>query len=129
MNLLVLTGNLTKDAEIKYVGEKAVLNFSIAVNEGFGDRATTMFVNCVLWGNEKIAEYLKKGTKVALKGKLQITSKDNVYYTKMLVDNFGGVEFLSSKKDNKADNQTSNDIFRDTTFDNEDPIYDNDMPF
>lgn len=124
MNLLVLTGNLTKDAEIKYVGEKVVLNFSIANNEGYGDKVTTTFVNCVLWGNEKIAEYLKKGTKVALKGKLQITSKDNVYYTKMLVDNFGGVEFLSSKKE-----QTSNDIFRDTTFDNEDPIYDNDMPF
>ena len=125
MNLLVLTGNLTKDAEIKYVGEKAVLNFSIAVNEGFGDRATTMFVNCVLWGNEKIAEYLKKGTKVALKGKLQITSKDNVYYTKMLVDNFGGVEFLSSKKE-----QTSNDIFNNTVFNQDDPpIDDGDMPF
>ena len=129
MNLLILTGNLTKDAEIKYFNDKSVLNFSIANNEGYGDKVTTMFVNCVLWGNEKIAEYLKKGTKVALKGKLQITSKDNVYYTRMLVDNFGGVEFLGNKKDNKADNQTSDDIFRDTTFDNEEPIYDNDMPF
>ena len=124
MNLLILSGNLTKDATTKNINDKTFINFSIAVNEGFGDNKKTMFVNCTLWGSEKIAAALTKGTKVMLKGKLNITKKDDTYYTTMLVDNFGGLEFTGSKKSN-----TENNVFEDTVFEESEPEDFGDMPF
>ena len=67
-------GNLTKDPEQRSTQTgKTVCNFSIAINQKFGDKETTEFVNCVAWG--KLAEicgnYLTKGKQVYVSGRLQ----------------------------------------------------------
>jgi single-strand DNA-binding protein len=62
-------GTLGKDAEVKDINGKKVINFSVAVNQGYGDNKTTLWIDCAKWGEKTgIAEYLKKGTKVALSG-------------------------------------------------------------
>lgn len=72
-NEWVCSGNLTRDAELKYTPSgKPVLNFSIAVNgrpNESGDQKTSFF-DCNLWGKgaEVLAPYLKKGKPVMLKG-------------------------------------------------------------
>ena len=125
MNKLFLSGNLTKDAENKAVGDKNVINFTVAVNEGFGDKKTTMFVNCKLWGSDKLGNMLKKGTKVLLQGKLSIREYEKKYYTEMLVDSFNGLEILSSKKD--PNSRTSEPVEEAMEF--MDPVFEADMPF
>ena len=50
MNKVVQIGRMTKDAELKYLpgSGTAVANFSIAVDDGFGDNKKTFFFNIVV---------------------------------------------------------------------------------
>lgn len=69
MNLCIFSGRLTKDAETRYTqSSKAVSNFGLAVDTGYGDRKTTVFLNCVLWDREKLAPHLTKGKPVTISG-------------------------------------------------------------
>ena len=73
MNLFAATGNLSKDCRKGEVSGTAVLNFSIGVKSGYGDKAQTLWVDCALWGKQaesKLADYLLKGQKVAVTGEL-----------------------------------------------------------
>lgn len=78
INMLSLSGRLTKDAELKYMAnDKALANFSIAVNRSkkVGDKweDVASFFDCVLFGKvaEALHPYLVKGKKVFIGGKLQ----------------------------------------------------------
>lgn len=81
MNNWSFTGNLGRDAETKYVGESSVTEFSVAVKSGYGDKATTTWAKCAMWGDrgEKVAQYLTKGQAVGIVGELTLreyTKKD-----------------------------------------------------
>ena len=84
MNVCVFSGNIGKDSELRYTGGGiATASFSLAVNNGFGDRKTTFWVRCQLW--EKQAETLNpmllKGVKVIVAGELnnrEWTDKEGV---------------------------------------------------
>ena len=107
MNIVILSGRLTKDPDIRYtIPKKAVASFSLAVDDGKdkdGNRKT-QFLNCVAW--EKTAElldqYFKKGDGLTVNGKLTSRSyeKDGKkqYVTEVLVS---GIEFPLSKKEAK----------------------------
>lgn len=67
-------GRLTKDPEMRYTPSgKAVCNFTIAVDDGFGEDKKTIWVNVATW--EKQAEscnkFLKKASLVFVEGRLQ----------------------------------------------------------
>ena len=81
MNKVILCGNLTKDMEVKiYKGktkkdnDNIVGRFTIAVNEGYGENKKTTFVPVTIFNKtvENLEEYLIKGTKVNVVGKLDI---------------------------------------------------------
>ena len=56
LNKVILMGRLTRDPELRYTGsETAVANFSLAVENGYGDGKKTDFINCVAWS--KTAEF------------------------------------------------------------------------
>jgi single-strand DNA-binding protein len=62
---------------MKYTGTgKAVANFRIAVNSGFGEKRETEWVNCVAWEKlaEKVAEHGRKGKEVAVFGRMKTRS-------------------------------------------------------
>lgn len=69
MNSCAFTGNLTRDAEVKTVGEAEVASFGIAVN-GRRD-GEVLFLNCDLWRPGKVAEYLTRGKQVGVSGQLK----------------------------------------------------------
>src|SRR5438445_7089451 len=84
LNKATLIGNLGKDPEVSYTASGvAVAKFSIATNERWKDaegnvQERTEWHNIVAW--RKLAEicgqYLKKGSKVYLEGKLQTRTAD-----------------------------------------------------
>lgn len=90
INQVFLSGNLTRDPEKRDVNGKSVVNFSIATNEG-KDRVE--FHNCVAWEKtaDVIAQYCRKGNRVAVAGRLQTRKwdKDGVtkYSTEIVVFN------------------------------------------
>ena len=85
LNKVTLIGNLGKEPELSYTASGiAVAKFSIATNERWKDQEgavqeRTEWHNIVAW--RKLAEicgqYLKKGSKVYLEGKLQTRSWDD----------------------------------------------------
>ena len=77
-NKVQLIGNLGKDPEIKNLTSgKIKANFSLATSEvyrnGSGEKVTdTQWHNVIAWGKtaEIVENYLQKGNKVAVEGKL-----------------------------------------------------------
>ena len=82
VNKVILLGNLGKDPEVKYTPSgTAVAKITVATNERFKDKEgqwqdRTEWHNVVLWQRlaEIAGEYLKKGGKVYIEGKLQTRS-------------------------------------------------------
>ena len=73
MNSWSFTGNLGRDAEQRYTQSgDSVVSFSVGVKAGFGDKATTTWANCSMFGKrgESVAPYLKKGALVGISGEL-----------------------------------------------------------
>jgi len=85
VNKVILVGNLGKDPEIKYTPQGTpVAKFSLATNERFKDKDgnwqdRTEWHNIVLWQRlaEIAGEYLKKGSKVYIEGRLRTDSWDD----------------------------------------------------
>ena len=75
MNSWNLTGNLGRDCEQRFTQPgDAVVSFSVGVKAGFGDKATTTWANCAMFGKrgESVAPYLKKGTLVGIVGEVNL---------------------------------------------------------
>ena len=87
MNNWNFTGRLGKDAELRYLPNgDAVLNFSAAVDFGYGEKKGTIWARCSMFGKraEGVAPYLKKGQQVAISGELserKWTNKEGVEQT------------------------------------------------
>ncbi len=104
MNKVILIGNVGKDATVKNVNDKYLIGFNIATTEKYqknGEtKQNTEWHSCSYWvKSDKLAQYITKGTKLAIEGKLKHDSYEKEgnksYYTYVLVSN---IEFLSSKK-------------------------------
>ncbi len=98
-NKVQLIGNLGNAPEVKMLESgKKLVKLSMATNETYknakGERVTeTQWHNLVAWGKtaDIIEKYLKKGSEVAIEGKLMnknYTDKDGIkrYYTEILVN-------------------------------------------
>ena len=106
INKVLLIGRLTANPELKYTtSNNAVTTFSIAVDRNFknedGNKEAD-FINIVAWNKkaELIHQYLKKGDRVGISGRLQVRKYqnergENRYVTEVVADE---VEFLNSKK-------------------------------
>ena len=75
-NIVVLTGRLTADAELKTTPNGIpVTAFSIAVNRNYraGEEQQTDFINIVAWRQraEFITKYFKKGDMIGIEGSIQ----------------------------------------------------------
>lgn len=77
---IIIVGNLGRDPEMRYTpAGKAVTSFSVAVSDGFGENKKTIWFRVSAW--EKQAEtcnqYLKKGSRVLVEGRLQADEAGN----------------------------------------------------
>ena len=106
MNVVAMTGRITKDLTLRYVGAEntAVVKFVLAVPRRKKDQ--TDFISCVAWGKtaEIMCQYLKKGDKIGAKGRIEtdVYEKDGqkIYTTEFVVEDF---EFGEKKKEEKEE--------------------------
>lgn len=115
MNKVILMGRLTRDPEVRHNGDMAVARYTLAVDRRFkreGDEQTADFINCVAFGKagEFTEKYLRKGTKIAIVGRIQTgsyTNKDGVkvFTTDVVVEE---QEFAESKNSSSGASQTKN---------------------
>lgn len=113
MNKLILIGRLTRDPDIIINQTSTVAKYTLAVDRRFkkGGEQSVDFISCVTFGKsaEFAEKYLKKGTKVAVVGRIQTgsyTNKDGnkVYTTDVVVEEH---EFAESKGQSSTPEQTS----------------------
>lgn len=110
INRVIISGNLTRDPELRQTQSgMAVLSFGVAVNDRRKNPSTgewedyPNFVDCTMFGARanSLANYLSKGTKVSIEGKLRWSQweRDGQKRSKLevIVDE---LEFMSSRNGN-----------------------------
>ena len=79
MNKVILSGNLTRDPELRNTSSSNVCRFTVAVQRPFknsaGEREVD-FISCVAWSEtaEFIAKYFTKGRGILLEGNIRTGS-------------------------------------------------------
>jgi len=110
INVVTISGNLTRDAELRQSASgMSILRLGVAVNDRAKNQQTgewedrPNFIDCVMFGTraEKISQYLTKGTKVSIQGKLRWSQWESQQGEKrskveVAVDE---IEFMSSRND------------------------------
>lgn len=71
MNVCVFAGRLTADAKSKDVNGTTVASYSVACDSGWGEKKSTLFVNCVHWKPGGALRFLVKGKPVLVRGQLR----------------------------------------------------------
>lgn len=114
LNVAIIMGRLTRDPELRRTNSgKPVASFTVAVDRDFapdGQEKETDFIDCVAWKGtaEFVEKYFKKGSMIALKGRLQLrnwTDKDgNKRRTAEIVAD--QVYFGEAKKSSEGSNST-----------------------
>jgi single-strand DNA-binding protein len=120
VNKVILIGNLGKDPDVKYTpGGMAVAKFSLATSFRSKDKTSGEWVDHTDWHNivvwDKLAgiagEYLKKGSKVYIEGRLKTdswedpTTKQKKYMTNVVANDLvllGGREGGSGAGDSSS---------------------------
>ncbi len=82
LNQVTLMGNLTRDPELRQTPNgQTVTNFSLALNRAYKDKSdewqeVTDYVDIVCWGPlaERVAQYMSKGRRCLVQGRLQSRS-------------------------------------------------------
>ena len=130
INKAILMGRLTRDPVIRHTDSgKAVCNFTVAIDNGYGEEKSADFISCVAWNKtaEFVDKYFAKGRMIIVVGRIQTRTwedrdgKKN-YVTEVIASE---VAFGESKKDaatNSAGHTAAGDDF--TPIDSDD-----DLPF
>lgn len=90
LNSWAFSGCLSKDAVVKDVNGKKLVEMSVAQNNGFGDYKYTNWITVKWWGERaaKAAQYFTKGTLVTGAGAIKpdtYTGNDGVQHTNLVV--------------------------------------------
>ena len=113
MNKAILMGRLTRDPEIRYTqgdNPMCIARYTLAVDRRFNrnndDGNNADFIPCICFGKsaEFVEKYLRKGTKMAVTGRIQTGSYTNrdgvkVYTTEVVIEE---QEFAESKNAQSA---------------------------
>nr|WP_286674758.1 MULTISPECIES: single-stranded DNA-binding protein [unclassified Clostridium] len=137
INKVVLIGRLTKDPELRFTpgAGTTVTTLTLAVdkyNSKSGQKEAD-FVPVVIWGKqaESTANYMVKGSQMAISGRIQTRNYEAKDGTKRYVTEVVAteVQFLSKSNDSNSGNSSSSP-FDNGNFDEDiNPVDDGDCPF
>ena len=124
INKVILVGNLGAKPEVKYASNgNAISNLSVATSESWTDKSTgqkqerTEWHRVSLFGKlaEIAGQYLDKGSKVYVEGKLQTrkyTDKEGIerWTTDIVVSGFNGTLQMLDRRDDSSSGAQSEDV-------------------
>lgn len=131
VNKVILVGTLGNDPDVRYgANDKVVTRLSIATSESWKDKNTGEKVSNTEWHRVTIfgrlaeiaGQYLKKGSRVYVEGKLK-TSKyqdkntgEDKYSTDIIVDISGTLQFLDKANEGGGSSNNRSDARSDVPF-------------
>lgn len=116
VNQVTLLGNLTRDPELRQTPTgQSVASFSLALNRSYKDQAgewqeATDFIDVVAWGplGERVSQYLAKGRRVLVQGRLQSRSWEQEGVKRSKVEVLAGdVTFLDGRGEGGEGNESA----------------------
>ena len=117
MNHVSLIGRTVKDIDLKKTNSgKSTCTFTLAVNRRTKDDGAD-FITCVAWNRtaELLSQYVKKGHRVAITGRIQTRSYEahgsTVYVTEVIVDDMEFIERKEAQKATQSAPETQDDAF------------------
>jgi len=118
LNQVFLMGNLTRDPELRQTPNgQNVVSFGLALNRAYKDaggewQEMTDFINVVAWAQlaERVAQYLTKGSRCLVQGRLQSSSWEQDGQKRSKVEVVANdVTFLDSRGGGGGDSGGGND--------------------
>ncbi len=124
INKVILVGNLGAKPEVKYASNgNAISNLSVATSESWTDKSTgqkqerTEWHRVSLFGKlaEIAGQYLDKGSKVYVEGKLQTRkwqdqNGQDRYTTEVVVSGFNGTLQMLDRRDDSSSSTSSENV-------------------
>jgi len=142
LNRIIIIGRTTRDLELRYTPSgTAVAGFAIANNKSYSQggekKEQVSYFDCVVWSKlaEVMTEYVKKGTQIAIEGRLQQRRWDDQDGNKkskveVVVETF---QFVGGKKEEgsapSAGGSVQEQFKGESVTDGENPFSDEDIPF
>ena len=107
MNKITLTGRIAADAELRFLsGGDPICSFRVASDVGFGEKKTTNWFTCSVWGKrgEALSPFLVKGQQVTVFGVLSLREwQDKDGAKRMSPDiRVDEIELQGGKRDSQA---------------------------
>lgn len=107
MNKVIISGRTTADIELKATQTgKSVATFTVAVDTGYGENKQTAFLDVIAWEKmaELVSQYVHKGNKVLICGRLQTRTWEDKDGKKRKATEIvaNEIEFIEAKKDGAA---------------------------
>ena len=103
-NSISFVGKLGKDSERKATQNGQMLKFSVAENVGWGERKTTKWWNCTLFGKQaegSLMDYLTKGASVFIVGEVSFSEYEGKTYNNVTIKH---IELVGSRGDSQQQN-------------------------
>lgn len=121
MNQFNGIGRITATPELRYTNSNIeVCSFALAINRKFKNQSGDYeadFLNCIAFRNtaKLISEYVKKGDKLGITGRVQTRSYENndgkrVYVTEIVVEQ---IDFVEPRKKEEPQQKPQSDPFAD----------------
>ncbi len=144
VNKVILIGNLGKDPEVRYTPSgAAVANITLATSESWKDKQSGEQVERTEWHRivmfnrlgEIAGEYLRKGSKVFIEGRLQTrkwqdkNSGQDRYTTEIIADNMQMLDSKGGGSSNAMDSSMSRDDAAPMPTATAGDSFDDDIPF
>jgi single-strand DNA-binding protein len=126
MKIINITGRIGKDAVLRRTQNgDAVLGFTVAVDEGYGQNKSTIWFDASIWGKrgESLEQYLRKGTKVSASGEFSMREHEGKTYPTIRVDH---IDFDAPKRDERPEPAQSRHAGQPANFSND---LDDEIPF
>lgn len=88
MKVIAIAGACGRDAEVRQVSGSDVCQFSVAVDDGFGENKKTVWFDVSRWGKgaSGLANVLVKGSRVAVSGELSTREHNGKTYLQVRAD-------------------------------------------
>lgn len=134
VNKFIGIGNVGRDPEFRATSEgTSVTNFAIAITEKYKDKSgqqkeITEWVNIVCFGKlaDVVAQYVTKGMKVYVEGKLKTEKyeKDGItrYSTKIICEKMQMLQSKNEKQERAVPEQQEDELHMPTNFDDDIPF-------
>lgn len=106
MKIINITGRIGKDAVLRRTQNgDAVLGFTVAVDEGYGQNKSTIWFDASIWGKrgESLEQYLRKGTKITASGEFSMREHEGKNYPTIRVDH---IDFDVPKREERKPEQS-----------------------